>query len=104
MEQRRREHPTLAQIASLLSVPATPGAQEQEINGIETLDEAGPDQLSFVGSEQYVPRLAQPRADHAGPPRDYPCRQRPRHRRVRLPLGWPAARQDPPDRDRRRRR
>lgn len=48
---------TLGEIARLLDCSAPPGADQQAITGLATLDEAGPDQLSFVGSDQYVPLL-----------------------------------------------
>jgi len=71
--------PTLAEIATLLSVPAPPGATEQIIIGMEALEEAGPRQLSFVGSEQYLPALAQTRAAAVIA-----------QRRVKLPPDWEA--------------
>ena len=53
--------PTLADIAALLGVPAPAGA-ERRITGVETLSEAGPEELSFVTSDAYADQLAATRA------------------------------------------
>jgi UDP-3-O-[3-hydroxymyristoyl] glucosamine N-acyltransferase len=54
--------PTLAEIAALLSVPPPGNRGDQHITGLATLDEAEPGQISFLGSEQYLPQLEQSRA------------------------------------------
>jgi UDP-3-O-[3-hydroxymyristoyl] glucosamine N-acyltransferase len=53
--------PTLADIATLLSTPA-PAMPERSVRGVGTLEEAGPDELTFVGSDAYVKQLPQSRA------------------------------------------
>jgi UDP-3-O-[3-hydroxymyristoyl] glucosamine N-acyltransferase len=53
---------SLAQIADLLSVPAPAGAADVSITGIATLDEAGAQDLSFLGSDRFLPRFLETRA------------------------------------------
>jgi UDP-3-O-[3-hydroxymyristoyl] glucosamine N-acyltransferase len=69
--------PTLADIAALLGVPA-PAHPERTVRGLATLEEAGPEDLTFVGSEQYVKQLPASKAMGAIV-----------HRKVRLPDGYP---------------
>src|SRR5437764_3742783 len=55
--------PTLAEIAGLLNVALPAGADgRRAIVGVNTLAEAGPDELSFLSSEHYRPDLAGTRA------------------------------------------
>jgi UDP-3-O-[3-hydroxymyristoyl] glucosamine N-acyltransferase len=55
--------PTLADIAALLGSPLPPGAAPgQSVRGLATLEEAGPDELTFVGSDAYAKRLPASRA------------------------------------------
>src|SRR3712207_247365 len=53
--------PTLADIAALLGTPAPPQA-DRNVRGVATVEEAGPDDLTFVGAEQYARRLPASRA------------------------------------------
>ncbi len=52
---------TLAEIAELLGCPA-PAEAEREIQGMATLADAGPGDLSFLGSEPFVKQIAQTKA------------------------------------------
>jgi UDP-3-O-[3-hydroxymyristoyl] glucosamine N-acyltransferase len=54
--------PTLAEIARLLTCATPPGTERLEIDGIATIEEAGPRQISYVSSDQYVHSLAESRA------------------------------------------
>jgi UDP-3-O-[3-hydroxymyristoyl] glucosamine N-acyltransferase len=55
--------PTLAEIAGLLNVSLPDGADGgREIVGVSTLDEARPNELSFLSNEHYVKELATTRA------------------------------------------
>ena len=71
--------PTLADIAALLGTPA-PADAGRAGRGVATLAEAGPDELTFVGTEAYARRLAASRAMGAIV-----------HRKVRVPEGYPGA-------------
>jgi UDP-3-O-[3-hydroxymyristoyl] glucosamine N-acyltransferase len=53
--------PTLAEISALIGCSA-PGGEAVAITGMATLAEAGPQELSFVGSDAYLPELASTRA------------------------------------------
>jgi UDP-3-O-[3-hydroxymyristoyl] glucosamine N-acyltransferase len=53
--------PTLAEISALIGCSA-PGGEGVAITGIATLAEAGPQELSFVGSDAYLPELASTQA------------------------------------------
>jgi UDP-3-O-[3-hydroxymyristoyl] glucosamine N-acyltransferase len=53
--------PSLGEIARLLNCPIV-AEQDVPITGLATLDEAGPSEMSFVGSETYLPQLANTRA------------------------------------------
>jgi UDP-3-O-[3-hydroxymyristoyl] glucosamine N-acyltransferase len=53
--------PTLGEIASLLGCPPPPDGQRR-VKGLATLEEAGPEELSFIGSEAFAGRLAETRA------------------------------------------
>ncbi|HZN69051.1 MAG TPA: UDP-3-O-(3-hydroxymyristoyl)glucosamine N-acyltransferase [Tepidisphaeraceae bacterium] len=52
---------TLAEIATLLGCPAPPDGSRR-ITGLATLQEAGPDDLSFISSDAYADQLATTRA------------------------------------------
>lgn len=52
---------TLGEIAALLNCPPPQNASTQ-ISGLATLHEAGPTDLSFLGSDAYLPQFAQTRA------------------------------------------
>ena len=68
---------TLADISSLLESPLPPGASgDLRVMGVAGLPEAGPDQLSFLTSDQYVKQLAKSRAGVVLV-----------HRKVRVPEG-----------------
>jgi UDP-3-O-[3-hydroxymyristoyl] glucosamine N-acyltransferase len=54
--------PTVAQIAELLNVPAPPGAHAVDITGVAMLGDAGPSELSFLGSDRFLPQFKQTRA------------------------------------------
>ena len=45
---------TLAEIATLLHVPAPAGLGDRRLTGMAGLTEAGPNDLSFLGSEAYL--------------------------------------------------
>ena len=49
--------PTLADIAQVLNCPVPTGAELQSITGLAILGEAGPEHLTFVGSDKYAPQL-----------------------------------------------
>jgi UDP-3-O-[3-hydroxymyristoyl] glucosamine N-acyltransferase len=68
--------PTLADIAALLNAPPPPRA-DRPVRGIATLGDAGPEDLTFVGSDAYVKRLSASRAMGAII-----------HRKVHLPEGY----------------
>src|SRR3954469_15038901 len=70
--------PTLGDIAALLGTTAP--EPHRPVRGLATLDEAGPDDLTFVGSEQYVKQLPASRAIGAIV-----------HRKVRVPEGYAGA-------------
>jgi UDP-3-O-[3-hydroxymyristoyl] glucosamine N-acyltransferase len=53
--------PTLSDIANLLNVPP-PADGKRAITGIATLEEAGPTELSFLGSDTYLKQFAVTRA------------------------------------------
>ncbi|HEX5243064.1 MAG TPA: UDP-3-O-(3-hydroxymyristoyl)glucosamine N-acyltransferase [Tepidisphaeraceae bacterium] len=53
--------PLLSEISKLIGSPAPAGA-DIDITGLATLDEAQPSELSFVGSEQYLPLLQSTKA------------------------------------------
>lgn len=69
--------PTVAQIARLLSCVEPSGSAAQEIDSIAAVEEAGPQQLTYVASDQYLPLLA---ASQAGAVII--------HRRLRIPAQW----------------
>jgi UDP-3-O-[3-hydroxymyristoyl] glucosamine N-acyltransferase len=69
--------PTLADIAALLGTPAPSGAADRRVGGVATLDDAGPDDLTFVGSDAYVKQLPTSRAMGAIV-----------HRKVHIPPGY----------------
>lgn len=69
--------PTLAEIAQLLGCAPPVGAEAQPIAGVASLEDAGPDQLTYVASEQYVPMLDSTRAAAAIV-----------QRRIKLPAAW----------------
>ena len=48
---------SLAEIAQLLGLPAPAGAAEVRIAGIATLEEAGATDLSFLGTDRYLPQF-----------------------------------------------
>lgn len=68
--------PTLADIAALLAAPAPAGA-DRPVRGLATLAEAGPHDLTFVGTEAYAKQLLASRAMGAII-----------HRKVRVPAGY----------------
>lgn len=68
--------PTLADIAVLLGTPA-PADAGRLIRGLATVAEAGPDELTFAGSEAYARQLPASRAAGAIV-----------HRKVRVPAGY----------------
>jgi UDP-3-O-[3-hydroxymyristoyl] glucosamine N-acyltransferase len=51
----------LSEIASLLNLPLA-AAEDRSISGVAMLDEAGSDEISFLGSERYLPQFARTRA------------------------------------------
>jgi UDP-3-O-[3-hydroxymyristoyl] glucosamine N-acyltransferase len=53
---------TLADIATLLHVPAPAGLAEKTVTGMATLAEAGPNDLSFLGSDAYLKQFAATKA------------------------------------------
>ena len=52
---------TLGEIAALLNCPAPTGA-DTRISGVAMLTEAGPEEISFLGSDAYLKQFAQTRA------------------------------------------
>src|SRR5687767_12288581 len=52
---------TLAEVADLLQCPS-PGDASRPVTGIAMLAEATPEQLSFLGSEKYLPQFERTRA------------------------------------------
>jgi UDP-3-O-[3-hydroxymyristoyl] glucosamine N-acyltransferase len=54
--------PTLSEIASLLGASVESGRGAMSIRGVAALAEAGPDELSFVGSDEYLRDLDTTRA------------------------------------------
>jgi UDP-3-O-[3-hydroxymyristoyl] glucosamine N-acyltransferase len=55
--------PTLSEIATLLNVPAPAGAAGAiDITGVAMLADAGPSELSFLGSDRYLKQFATTRA------------------------------------------
>jgi UDP-3-O-[3-hydroxymyristoyl] glucosamine N-acyltransferase len=71
--------PTLADIAALLETPAPPGAA-QSVRGVATIEEAGPDELTFVTSDAYAKQLPSSRSAAAIV-----------HRKVHVPTGYAGA-------------
>jgi UDP-3-O-[3-hydroxymyristoyl] glucosamine N-acyltransferase len=71
--------PTLADIAALLGCAAPQGA-DRAVRGMGTLEEAGPEDLTFVGSESYAKQLPSSRAMGAIV-----------HRKVHVPAGYAGA-------------
>lgn len=61
MESHHEKSLTLAQVAALLGVEP-PADALRVVSGIATLEEAGPDQLSFLGSDRYLKPFAATRA------------------------------------------
>jgi len=53
---------TLAEIATLLHVPAPAGLGDRRLSGMAGLTEAGPNDLSFLGSEAYLKQFAATKA------------------------------------------
>jgi UDP-3-O-[3-hydroxymyristoyl] glucosamine N-acyltransferase len=53
---------TLADIASILHVPAPAGHAQRAVTGMATLGEAGPNDLSFLGSDAYLKQFATTKA------------------------------------------
>ncbi|HEV2294062.1 MAG TPA: UDP-3-O-(3-hydroxymyristoyl)glucosamine N-acyltransferase [Tepidisphaeraceae bacterium] len=53
---------TLTEIAALLNVPAPAGRAERSVTGMATLAEAGPNDLSFLGSDAYLKQFAATKA------------------------------------------
>ena len=53
---------TLAEIAALLHVPTPPGLGDRAMTGMATLAEAGPGDLSFLGSDAYLKQFAATKA------------------------------------------
>ena len=54
---------TLADIAAMLHVPAAAGPRRADgVTGIATLADAGPDELSFLGSDAYLKQFATTKA------------------------------------------
>jgi UDP-3-O-[3-hydroxymyristoyl] glucosamine N-acyltransferase len=53
---------TLAEIAAMLHVPAPAGHGDRSVTGVATLGEAGPADLSFLGSDAYLKQFATTRA------------------------------------------
>ena len=53
--------PTLGEISALLGCPP-PNEPQRRVTGLATLAEAGPDELSFIGSEQFARQYAETRA------------------------------------------
>src|SRR5687768_18192945 len=68
--------PTLADIAALLGTSAPTNAA-RIVGGVATLDDARPDDLTFVGSDAYVKQLATSRAMGVIV-----------HRKVKIPPGY----------------
>lgn len=68
--------PTLADIAALLASPA-PAEADRPVRGVATPSDAGPDELTFVGTEAYAKQLPATRAVGAIV-----------HRKVRVPEGY----------------
>ena len=52
----------LREICHHLSVEPPAGAEGLEVAGVNTLDDAGPDELAFLSDSKYLPRLAQTKA------------------------------------------
>jgi UDP-3-O-[3-hydroxymyristoyl] glucosamine N-acyltransferase len=53
---------TLSRIAELLGVPAPAGAESVRIAGVAMLGEAGPREVSFLGSDRFLPQFKETRA------------------------------------------
>jgi UDP-3-O-[3-hydroxymyristoyl] glucosamine N-acyltransferase len=49
--------PTIADIASLLNVPARGGDASRAIRGVASLSAAGPDDISFLSADAYLPQF-----------------------------------------------
>lgn len=71
--------PTLADIAQLLSCPVPAGADRQPVTALAALEDAAPDQLTYVASERYAAQLPMSQAAAAIA-----------HRRVKIPPQWEA--------------
>lgn len=54
--------PTLAQISQLLNCAVPVGSERVEICGIASIEEAGPREITYVASDQYLPLLESSRA------------------------------------------
>ena len=52
---------TLAEIAELLQCPS-PSDRDRSVTGVAMLPDAKPDEISFIGSEKYLPQLAKTQA------------------------------------------
>jgi len=80
--------PTLAEIAQLLGCAPATGADAQPITGIASLEDARPDHVTYVASDQYVPMLESTQAAAVIV-----------QRRIKLPPAWEsrAIRVDDPD-------
>jgi UDP-3-O-[3-hydroxymyristoyl] glucosamine N-acyltransferase len=77
--ERINSMPTLADISRLLNCPCPPGAEDLSITGLATLGEAGPDHLTFVGSDKFIPQLQSTKAPAAIV-----------QRRIKIPAEWEA--------------
>ncbi|MDQ3440954.1 MAG: UDP-3-O-(3-hydroxymyristoyl)glucosamine N-acyltransferase [Planctomycetota bacterium] len=53
---------TLTEIAALLHVPTPPGLGDRAVTGMASLAEAGPGELSFLGSDAYLKHFATTKA------------------------------------------
>jgi UDP-3-O-[3-hydroxymyristoyl] glucosamine N-acyltransferase len=69
--------PTLADIAQLLGCPPPPASESRSVTGIASLEEATPEQITYVSGDQYVPALESTKAAAAIAPR-----------RLRVPPAW----------------
>lgn len=62
MSSQSRQAVTLGELALTLNVPVPPGTSDLRLTGMATLAEAGPTELSFLGSEQYLKEFAATKA------------------------------------------
>src|SRR5256885_15678338 len=53
---------TLSEIAAIVGSPVPPGSERLAIEGVETLTEAGPAHLSFLGSDAFLKQFAATKA------------------------------------------